>query len=52
MAAHFDDWAARYDAEIRTQVPRYDEIQDTVAAVEVAWKYEDVGVLVAWKADR
>jgi hypothetical protein len=22
------------------------------AAVDVAWKYEDVGVLVAWKADR
>jgi len=33
VAAHFDDWAARYDAEIRSQVPRYDEIQDTVVSL-------------------
>jgi tRNA (cmo5U34)-methyltransferase len=33
VAAHFDEWAARYDAEIRTQVPRYDEIQDSVVSL-------------------
>jgi tRNA (cmo5U34)-methyltransferase len=30
VAQHFDAWAARYDAEIRNQVPRYDEIHETV----------------------
>ena len=30
---HFDEWASRYDAEIRKQVPRYDEIQDTVVSL-------------------
>jgi tRNA (cmo5U34)-methyltransferase len=30
VADHFDAWAERYDAEIRTQVPRYDEIHATV----------------------
>jgi tRNA (cmo5U34)-methyltransferase len=30
VGEHFDEWASRYDAEIRQQVPRYDEIQDTV----------------------
>lgn len=33
IGAHFDEWAARYDAEIRKQVPRYDEIQDTVVSL-------------------
>ena len=30
---HFDEWASRYDAEIRQQVPRYDEIQETVISL-------------------
>jgi len=30
VAEHFDAWAERYDADIRTQVPRYDEIHATV----------------------
>jgi tRNA (cmo5U34)-methyltransferase len=30
VAEHFDAWAARYDAEIHAQVPRYDEIHQTV----------------------
>lgn len=30
VADHFDAWAKRYDAEIRTQVPRYDEVHATV----------------------
>jgi tRNA (cmo5U34)-methyltransferase len=30
VGEHFDEWASRYDAEIRAQVPRYDEIHDTV----------------------
>ena len=30
VADHFDEWAARYDAEIKGQVPRYDEIHATV----------------------
>jgi tRNA (cmo5U34)-methyltransferase len=30
VGQHFDEWASRYDAEIRAQVPRYDEIQQTV----------------------
>jgi tRNA (cmo5U34)-methyltransferase len=33
VAEHFDAWSARYDAEIRGDVPRYDEIQDTVASL-------------------
>jgi tRNA (cmo5U34)-methyltransferase len=33
VAEHFDAWAERYDAEIRNQVPRYDEIQDTVISL-------------------
>jgi tRNA (cmo5U34)-methyltransferase len=33
VADHFDEWAARYDAEIRKQVPRYDEIQETVVSL-------------------
>lgn len=33
VAEHFDEWAARYDADIRVQVPRYDEIQDTVVSL-------------------
>ncbi len=30
VAQHFDAWAERYDAEIRAQVPRYDEIHATL----------------------
>lgn len=30
VADHFDAWAERYDAEIRRQVPRYDEIHATL----------------------
>ncbi len=33
VAEHFDAWAARYDAEIHTQVPRYEEIQETVVSL-------------------
>jgi tRNA (cmo5U34)-methyltransferase len=33
VGEHFDEWASRYDAEIRQQVPRYDEIQDTVISL-------------------
>jgi tRNA (cmo5U34)-methyltransferase len=33
VGEHFDEWASRYDAEIRTQVPRYDEIHDTVVSL-------------------
>jgi tRNA (cmo5U34)-methyltransferase len=33
VAEHFDAWAARYDAEIHSQVPRYDEIQETVVSL-------------------
>jgi tRNA (cmo5U34)-methyltransferase len=33
VAEHFDEWAPRYDAEIRRQVPRYDEIQDTIISL-------------------
>jgi tRNA (cmo5U34)-methyltransferase len=33
VADHFDEWASRYDAEIRQQVPRYDEIHDTVVSL-------------------
>jgi tRNA (cmo5U34)-methyltransferase len=33
VAEHFDEWAPHYDAEIRRQVPRYDEIHDTVVSL-------------------
>jgi tRNA (cmo5U34)-methyltransferase len=33
VAEHFDQWASRYDAEIRRQVPRYDEIHDTLVSL-------------------
>ena len=33
VGEHFDEWASRYDAEIREQVPRYDEIQETVISL-------------------
>lgn len=33
VAEHFDAWAARYDAEIRERVPRYDEIHDGLIAL-------------------
>jgi phosphatidylethanolamine/phosphatidyl-N-methylethanolamine N-methyltransferase len=33
VADHFDEWAQRYDAEIHRQVPRYDEIQDTIVSL-------------------
>ncbi len=33
VAEHFDAWAARYDAEIHSQVPRYEEIQETVVSL-------------------
>jgi cyclopropane fatty-acyl-phospholipid synthase-like methyltransferase len=33
VAEHFDSWAPRYDAEIRQQVPRYDEIHDTLVSL-------------------
>jgi tRNA (cmo5U34)-methyltransferase len=33
VGEHFDDWAARYDAEIRAMVPRYEEIHDTLLAL-------------------
>jgi tRNA (cmo5U34)-methyltransferase len=33
VGEHFDDWAARYDAEIRAMVPRYDEIHETLLAL-------------------
>jgi tRNA (cmo5U34)-methyltransferase len=33
VAEHFDQWAPRYDAEIRRQVPRYDEIHDTLVSL-------------------
>jgi tRNA (cmo5U34)-methyltransferase len=33
VGEHFDEWASRYDAEIRQQVPRYDEIQDSVISL-------------------
>ena len=32
-AQHFDDWAPRYDAQIREMVPRYEEIHDTIVAL-------------------
>ena len=33
VGEHFDAWASRYDAEIRVQVPRYDEIHETVVSL-------------------
>ncbi|HEX6140853.1 MAG TPA: class I SAM-dependent methyltransferase [Candidatus Limnocylindria bacterium] len=33
VGEHFDAWASRYDAEIRAQVPRYDEIHETVVSL-------------------
>jgi len=33
VADHFDQWAPRYDAEIRRQVPRYDEIHDSLVSL-------------------
>jgi len=33
LAEHFDAWSVRYDAEIRDDVPRYDEIQDSVVSL-------------------
>jgi tRNA (cmo5U34)-methyltransferase len=47
VADHFDEWAARYDAEIRKQVPRYDEIQETVVsllAIRPPHRVLDLGV--------
>jgi tRNA (cmo5U34)-methyltransferase len=33
ISEHFDEWAPRYDAEIRSAVPRYDELHDTVVSL-------------------
>lgn len=33
VGAHFDEWAPRYDAQIREMVPRYEEIHDTLIAL-------------------
>jgi tRNA (cmo5U34)-methyltransferase len=33
VGAHFDDWAPRYDAQIREMVPRYEEIHETILAL-------------------
>ncbi|MEP6468821.1 MAG: class I SAM-dependent methyltransferase [Chloroflexota bacterium] len=33
VGEHFDVWASHYDAEIRAQVPRYDEIHDSVVGL-------------------
>ena len=47
VAEHFDAWAARYDAEIRNQVPRYDEIHDSVVqllALRPPHRVLDLGV--------
>lgn len=30
---HFDEWAPRYDAQIREMVPRYEEIHETLLAL-------------------
>ena len=32
-AQHFDEWAPRYDAQIREMVPRYEEIHETLIAL-------------------
>ncbi len=33
VGQHFDEWAPRYDAEIRGMVPRYEEIHETLLAL-------------------
>lgn len=33
VGEHFDEWAPRYDAQIREMVPRYEEIHDTLLAL-------------------
>ncbi|MGH2402045.1 MAG: class I SAM-dependent methyltransferase [Candidatus Limnocylindria bacterium] len=33
VGAHFDEWAPRYDAQIREMVPRYEEIHETLLAL-------------------
>jgi tRNA (cmo5U34)-methyltransferase len=33
VSEHFDDWAPRYDAQIREMVPRYEEIHETLLAL-------------------
>lgn len=33
VSDHFDDWAPRYDAQIREMVPRYEEIHETLLAL-------------------
>lgn len=33
VGQHFDEWAPRYDAEIREIVPRYEEIHDTLVSL-------------------
>jgi tRNA (cmo5U34)-methyltransferase len=33
VSQHFDEWAPRYDAQIREMVPRYEEIHDTLLAL-------------------
>ena len=33
VGQHFDEWAPRYDAQIREMVPRYEEIHETLLAL-------------------
>lgn len=33
VGRHFDEWAPRYDAQIRDMVPRYEEIHDTLISL-------------------
>lgn len=33
VGEHFDDWASRYDADIREMVPRYEDVHDTILAL-------------------
>jgi tRNA (cmo5U34)-methyltransferase len=33
VGRHFDEWAPRYDAQIREMVPRYEEIHETLLAL-------------------
>ncbi|MGH2429418.1 MAG: class I SAM-dependent methyltransferase [Candidatus Limnocylindria bacterium] len=33
VGEHFDEWAPRYDAQIREMVPRYEEMHDTLLAL-------------------
>ncbi len=33
VGEHFDEWAPRYDAQIREMVPRYEEVHDTLLAL-------------------